>query len=75
MSAYRKIAKKLEKGEKLSSSEKKKQKLRKHLMKSMRRKKEGGYRKENTDAQYSAWDPKRTTKYKDKKKGLKIKDD
>tara|TARA_A100001037_G_scaffold24446_1_gene20000 strand:+ start:2024 stop:2245 length:222 start_codon:yes stop_codon:yes gene_type:complete len=73
MSAYRKIAKKLKKGEELSDKEKKQQKLRKHLMKSMRRKKEGGYTKDNTDAQYSAWDPKRTTKKK--KKSLKIKDD
>ena len=73
MSAYRKIAKKLKKGEELSDKEKKQQELRKHLMKSLTRKKEGGYNKEPTAAQYAAHDPKRTTK--EKKKSLKIKDD
>ena len=73
MSAYRKIAKKLEKGEKLSDKEKKQQKWREHLMKSLTTKKGGGYNKEPTAAQYAAHDPKRTTK--EKKKSLKIKDD
>ena len=59
--------------ERLSKKEKKQLELRKHLMKALTRKKEGGYTKEPTAAQYAAFDPKRTTK--DKKKSLKIKDD
>ena len=73
MGAYRKIAKKLKDGKELSDKEKKQQKLRKHLMKSLTRKKEGGYNKEPSAAQYAAHDPKRTTKKK--KDSLKIKDD
>ena len=73
MSAYRKIAEKLKDGKELSDKEKKQQKLRKHLMTSLTRKKEGGYNKEPSAAQYAAHDPKRTTKKR--KKNLKIKDD
>ena len=75
MSAYRKIAKKLKDGKELSDKEKKQQKLRKHLMKSLTRKKEGGYNKEPSAAQYAAHDPKRTTKDRKRRKSLKIKDD
>ena len=62
MSAYKEVAKKIKKGKELSDKEKKQQKLRKHLMTSLTRKKEGGYNKEPTAAQYAAHDPKRTTK-------------
>tara|TARA_R100000458_G_C8036892_1_gene89932 strand:+ start:73 stop:318 length:246 start_codon:yes stop_codon:yes gene_type:complete len=60
------------KGEGLSDEEKRRRKWEELILKSMTRKKEGGYNKGPSAAQLAAWG---TTRGKKRGKNLKIKDD
>ena len=72
MGRYKEVADKIKKGKSLSDKEQKLHERRKKLQKALSRKKEGGYHKEVPEGVKRAF---RVAKKKDKKKGLKIKDD